>query len=95
MDSFSVGEVAVYDFGPEDRFTGQECVVTGSLAYQREVEDQIDGGIMSGMMYPVRDSDGDWFVFPHELRKKKPPYDGNQITKWSDCPFKPREMVRV
>jgi hypothetical protein len=34
-----------------------------------------------------------WYSTPESLRKIRPPYDGNQIVKWDDCPWQPEKVL--
>lgn len=94
MDTFSVGEiceVAQDVFGRAPHTVGEDCVITQGASLR------ISGSGVVDVFYEGFCCDSYWLFKECELRKKRPPseYDGNQVTKWDDCPFKPREMVRV
>jgi hypothetical protein len=36
-----------------------------------------------------------WRALPSELKPIPDNYDGLQLSKWSECPFKPKELVTV
>lgn len=92
LETFSVGDVCIVVVGsdmiPEARhLVGSEVTIIDIDNSSFEVLYLLD--TMSPRGVP-------WAAPAKHLRKKPPSeYDGNQITKWDDCPFKPREMVRV
>ncbi len=88
-EQFAVGEIAMViaaRFHAEN--IGQEVEIIGPLQmhYSRQRGKYIRA-------YTMRRGDGEEFVVhPHHLRKKHPPREDLQVTRWSECPWQPESI---
>lgn len=74
MDSFEINEVAII-YSPEDEILhGLECTVLSAPYEIRWMGvGSMEGSSGRDVMYDILVNGEDFCVFPHELRKKKPP----------------------
>ena len=75
-ERFEIGEVAEYQglTGNHAKFNGDECVIKGDMGVTRFS----DGSFYT---YHVKDSNGEWDVAAHRLRKKKPTAENQDVTE--------------
>lgn len=79
VNTFHIGEIAIIHapYWPEGH--GRECEVLSSLHYEEHMWDVIGGRESAGFVYevgiPGMAADGicNFFLYPWELRKKRPP----------------------
>ena len=81
MNKFEIGEIAVV-FSPQDEVLHQsECIITGACCFRRWAGDgRLAGCNGEGKMYEIEALNDVYLVYPHELRKKKPPKE--ETTTW-------------
>lgn len=104
-ESFNVGEIAIISHAYcYVEYIGQECEVTGPLIERSFWSNRNNGHSGFGLRYAIRTADGREFaIAPECLRKKRPPpqfidiatTSPLQVTRWSDCPWQPKETSRV
>lgn len=95
-ETFTVGEVCEY-LGA-DGSTWGECTISGPLGLYAVSDGASRGSNQLGYLFviPGDPSDaegGQWFHFPHELRKRKPPRDDLSLVSWDTLPWQPPEKV--
>lgn len=88
-ETFAIGEIAIMcnsEFFPEN--DGQECTIVDGLEWR---QGQLSGELR--LTYRVQRTDGALFLnMPHQLRKKRPPREDLQVTRWSECPWQPESI---
>lgn len=94
-EKFEVGEVAEWCNldGDDEYCNGQECTITGPLEYCGETVDRYTGETNHGWGHDVTDSEGEWFAFVTDLRKRRPPQDWTSLCHLTDSPVSEKELV--
>jgi hypothetical protein len=88
--NWKAGDRAIIDCHPHacapdcEKYAGTECTLVRFM-----------GGVERGGRFCRNAWLTDAGVAVAEAVLRKPPYDGNEKTSWSDCVFKPKELVLV
>jgi hypothetical protein len=90
MSNFKIGDIAIgQNFTVDVECNGKECIVLSEYK-THVVHDDVH------FLRPVEGYFVEWengnrgVVEPHKLRKK---YDGDEITDWENCVWKPMEEL--
>lgn len=83
---FDVGEIAIAVNSVEGRIDGSEVEVTHPYGLYLHCSGEMV------MAYVVEHEGCQYLARPWQLRKKKPPREDLQVTRWDQCPWQPETI---